>query len=201
MLKGNLSTRPFYNDRLVAITIAVIAVAVVALTAFNATQLRSLSTQRSGLRGKIDKDVNDARSIERKTRELMSSIDAPAMKLLTNSVHETNDLIDQRTFSWTTFLSVIEKTLPYDVRLVEVAPKPEKGVMHVGITVVCKTSEDLFPFVEALEKSRVFSDIVPAARNPNDDGTETALIEAVYLASSVAPPAPPPAKKAGKGRP
>ena len=48
-------------------------------------------------------------------------------------------LIDQRTFSWTVFFGLIEKTLPLDVRLVAVSPSVEKGVFKVTMIVVAKT--------------------------------------------------------------
>jgi hypothetical protein len=35
VLRGNLSTRPFYNERLVTLGLALAAVAALALTAFN----------------------------------------------------------------------------------------------------------------------------------------------------------------------
>jgi hypothetical protein len=202
MLKSNLSTRPFYNDRLVSVVIAAIAVGAVALTAFNATALRSLSAQRSDFSRKIDADAAETRRLEVRTAELHGTVDFAGMKALWNDAHEANDLIDKRTFSWTAFLGVIERTLPYGARLVEVAPKPEKSVMHLEIVVVCQTTDDLRLLVEAMEKTGVFSDVFPADSSPNDDGTETSLIRAVYLAPPAAP-APPPAgaKKTGKGQP
>ena len=199
MLTGNLSTRPFYNDRLVGVTMGVIAVAALALTAFNATQVRSLSQQRTEFNKLIDADVARTRDLDAMAAALGSTVDVSGMKLLSNDVREANDLIDQRTFSWTAFLSVIEKTLPYDARLIEVAPKPEKSVMHVEIIVVCKTPEDTYDFVEKLEKSGAFRDVNASARSANDDGTETVNVQAVYDTGPGAPPAPPPAKKP-KGR-
>ena len=47
MLKGNLSSRPFYNERLVSAALVLIAALALALTAFNGSKLYTLSTQRS----------------------------------------------------------------------------------------------------------------------------------------------------------
>ena len=49
MLKGNLSTRPFYNERLVSLAFGLIAVLAFFLTVFNAGQLISLSRERAAL--------------------------------------------------------------------------------------------------------------------------------------------------------
>jgi hypothetical protein len=196
MLKGNLSTRPFYNDRLVTLVLLLVAVGAIALSAFNVTQLVSLSKERGALDSQIEKDEREIQALAAKTAGQKQALDASVLKLLSVGAEEANELIDRRTFSWTEFLGVIETTLPIGARLVEVAPKPEKNVMHVGIVVVCKTPDDLYTLLEALEKTGFFKDVVPASRNPNEDGTETATIEAIYLAPGGAG-APDPARKTG----
>ena len=198
MLKSNLATRPFYNDRLVGLTLAVVALAALALTAFNATQLLSLSKERGKFDQTVGKYGDDTRLLENKTAALRSTLDIANLKLLRTGADEANDLIDKRTFSWSEFLAVIEKTLPMGARVVEVSPKPEKSVMNIDITVVCKTSSDLETFVQALDKSNQFKDVVPTARNANEDGTQTALVEAIYLGLNGEPNLP---KKAAKERP
>jgi uncharacterized membrane-anchored protein YhcB (DUF1043 family) len=198
MLKGNLATRPFYNDRLVAMTLMAIGVLAALLTAFNATQLLSLSKERGKFDTTVDKYAADTQTLENKSATLKSTLDVANMKLLRNGADEANDLIDKRTFSWSQFLGLIESTLPLNARLVEVSPKPVKNVMNINITVVCKTSDDLIAFVDALEKTNQFKDVVPTQRNPNDDGTQTALVETVFLGPSGVPDAP---RKTGKGRP
>jgi hypothetical protein len=201
MLKGNLSTRPFYNDRLVVIALGLVAVLAIGMTAFNANEVTSLSKERSALLEAIRANTDATSAIEAKVAGVRGAIDLPRLRMLAVAVEEANDLIDQRTFSWTAFFGVIEKTLPFGVRLVAVTQKVEKGVMVVGMNVVCQRPEDLQDFVLALDKSPEFRDVNPAARQNNDDGTETAVIEAVYLPASKPTPAPPTAAKApGRGR-
>jgi hypothetical protein len=199
MLKGNLATRPFYNDRLVSLTIGVIAAGVLALTAFNATQLYSLTRERSTFTKEIKVNDDQTRALRAKAAELTKTIDPSNMKMLHGNVSEANYLIDRRTFSWTAFLSIIERTLPLNVRLVEVKPKPEKNVMHVDITVNYKTLDDLMALVDAMEKTDLFRDVTPSARNPTDDGLNTGLIQAIYLAPMAE--APGPGRGGRKGRP
>jgi hypothetical protein len=198
MLKGNLSTRPFYNDRLVSLTLLGVTLLAVALSAFNVTQLLSLSKERGKSAGDMSNYANQTRQLENKTAELRSTLDLANMKLLRIGADEANDLIDKRTFSWSVFLGVIENALPEGARVVDVSPKPEKNVMNIDITVVCRTSEDLIEFVEALEKTNQFKEVVPTQRNPNEDGTQTALVEAVYLGPNGEPNPP---RKTGKGHP
>ena len=46
-MKGNLSTRPFYNERLVATGLLLAAMVAIGLTAFNVSQFMSLSERRA----------------------------------------------------------------------------------------------------------------------------------------------------------
>ena len=53
MLRGNLATRPFYNERIVTLLLALVAAVVLALTVTNVTRLLQLSARRSELRAQI----------------------------------------------------------------------------------------------------------------------------------------------------
>jgi len=71
--------------------------------------------------------------------------------------------------------------------------------MHVDITVNYKTLDDLMALVDAMEKTDLFRDVTPSARNPTDDGLNTGLIQAIYLAPMAE--APGPGRGGRKGRP
>jgi len=50
-----------------------------------------------------------------------------------------------------------------------------------------------------MEKTDLFRDVTPSARNPTDDGLNTGLIQAIYLAPMAE--APGPGRGGRKGRP
>lgn len=201
MLRGNLSTRPFYNERFVSIAMALIALAALALAAFNVTELVALSKRRSQLTAKIARDAAETRKIQADTDGLRRTVDANTLRGLAGSTREANSLIDQRTFSWTAFFGLIEKKLPLDVRLVAVSPKVEKGVFTVTMIVVSKTASDLSTFDDALQEDGTFYDVLPSSFQQNDDGTLTATIVSAYLPPNAPPKPPKPPKTSGKGRP
>jgi hypothetical protein len=198
MLRGNLSTRPFYNERFVTIAMALIALGALALAAFNASELLALSKRRSDLTSRIARDAAETRRIQGETETLKHTIDANTLRTLAGSTREANGLIDQRTFSWTIFFGLIEKKLPLDVRLVAVSPKVEKGVFTVTMIVVAKTAGDLSTFDDALQEDGTFYDVLPSAFQQNDDGTLSATIVSAYNPPTSAPKPP---KATGKGRP
>lgn len=181
MLKGNLATRPFYNERLVTLVIALVGVIGLALAAYNVTRIVDLSGQRSALRSRIAHDTGDAARIDAETQSIQKSINVDQLNGLAASTTEANDLIDQRTFSWTAFFTIVSKTLPLDARLVSVAPKLDKGNLTVQMSVVARTDADLATLVKAITDTGAFYDVLPLSTNTNEDGTITAIVSAGYL--------------------
>jgi hypothetical protein len=184
MLRGNLATRPFYNERLVALGLVLVGVVAVALSVFNARRLLDLSRQLSALESTIGGEDHQAAVIRHDADTTNRTVDRKHLDTLVAEAHEANDLIDQRTFSWTTLFGLIEKTLPIDVRLVAVSPKIDKDGTLITMLVVSRRTEALADFVAALEGSAgrgTFYDVLKHADQRNEDGTYNATIEAYYL--------------------
>ena len=180
MLRGNLATRPFYNERLVTLGIILGVVLVVALTAFNASQILSLSQQRAGFKSEQGRDDGEAATVNQGTLAVQKSVDQVRLAALARQTREANDLIDQRTFSWTVFLDNIEKTMPLDARLMSVAPRVNRGEFEISMAVNAKRFEELEDFVDKLLATGVFYDTIAGQTNQNDDGTYTARIMTRY---------------------
>jgi type IV pilus assembly protein PilN len=198
MLTGNLATRPFYNERLVTLAMVLVAAIAVALTYFNVQEFQLLSDQRAALQLKVD--ANDAQTSRLMTEAntIRQSVDQQALRALASGTREANDLIEQRTFSWTVLLGVLEKTLPLDVRLLAISPKIDKGNTKVTMTAVAKRYENIKQFVDALWNAQgMFYSVLLAGEQRNDDGTYNMVVEAYYLA----PSSPPRRAGGGKGRP
>src|SRR6185503_14990125 len=101
MLRANLSTRPFYNERLVTLLLVLVAVGVAALGWFNYSQFQRLSEQRRELNARIERDNAEVERIKGEAARVRQSVDYVALKKLAAETHDANLLIDQRTFSWT----------------------------------------------------------------------------------------------------
>ena len=197
MLRGNLASRPFYNERLVTLGILVGAAIVVALTVFNVTEIMAPSKKRAEFKQSQSRDEAEAAAITAGTQAVRKSVDQTRLTMLANQTREANDLIDQRTFSWTVFFGHIEKTLPYNARLISVAPRVERGNFQISMAVNAKQPDDLEDFIDKLLSTGVFYDTAPTTFSANDDGTITGQILTKYYLA----PAPPKAgRTAGRGR-
>lgn len=192
MLRGNLATKPFYNERLVTMALVVLTLIVVALTIFNATRLVSLSSRRSALRAEMAADEAKAAQIRADATAVENSVDRAALQDLAGSTRLANNLITARTFSWTTFFGYIEDTIPFEVRITAVSPEIEKDEIVVTMLLLGRSESDIETFAAALEGTGAFYD----ARYTVADSTEEQL-KRVTLTSKYLQPVTP-AKDGGQ---
>jgi hypothetical protein len=207
MLRTNLSTRPFYNTRAVRIGLAVVGVVVAGLTIFNTAELWRLQRANRELTTTVTQNESQASDLRQKARVIQGAIDRTQLSRVTLAAREANTLIDRRAFSWTELLNQFQATLPPEVRISSVQPQvDEDGRMLVAMSVQSKQQEDLDSFIEALEKTGVFREVLSRSDQSSEDGSLVSVLQAYYDAPQAAPPAPaavppPPASEPGKEGP
>ncbi|OFW09724.1 MAG: hypothetical protein A3H96_01280 [Acidobacteria bacterium RIFCSPLOWO2_02_FULL_67_36] len=202
MLRTNLSTRPFYNERLVHVLLAGAALVVLAITAFSVFRIVTLSRHNTELSRRMSREQSEAARYASEAVAIRRTIDRDELDAVAAAASEANSLIDQRTFSWTAFFNRIESTLPPDVMLTAVRPAVRDGETRVNMTVLGRRAEDIDEFMEKLEATGAFEEIVPAQQERTEEGLYRVLIESLYTGSTedaaaaaeaAQPPASPPA--------
>ncbi len=181
MLHTNLSTRPFYNERAVHLVLALLALAVVGLTTLNVKRLVALSARHTALARQTAADLAAAAALDRDLAALDRTTERRTIDAVAAAAREVNDLIDRRTFSWTEFFNLIEATLPADVMLTAVRPEFEGGAVQVSLTVVGKTSAQLGAFMDELEQTGAFTDVLVRQEEVTDRGLHRAVLQGRYL--------------------
>jgi hypothetical protein len=181
MLRGNLSTRPFYNDRVVMLVLAAIAAAAVLFTVLNVTELWSLSERWSDVQGRLAATRAEVAAVRAGAAAEQQNADRGTLVQLAASAGEANRLIEQRTFSWTALFGLLERTMPTDVRLVSVSPRAEASGLTVDMSISARDLIDVDMFVSALQDSGAFYDVTPSVTQARDDGTVSAVVMASYL--------------------
>lgn len=203
MVRTNLSTRPFYNERAVHVALALVAILVLAATAFNITRIVGLSRENTELATRAAREQAEAERLEREAADVRRGIDQRELAAVAEAASEANALIDHRTFSWTAFFNLIEATLPPDVMLVSVSPSVDDGVTRVFMTVLSRRTEDIDEFTEKLDASGAFENVIPAQVDQTSEGLQRAMLESVYTGLGAepepagAPQAPGSSKPAG----
>ena len=190
MLRTNLSTRPFYNERGFHIAVGIAAVLISALTVWNIVRVVTLSRQNTELASRVNRDEAEAQQLTKMAADIRSKINHEELQLIVESAREANGLIDQRTFSWTAFFNRLESTMPPDVMLTSVRPSVRDGVTRVTMTVLGRRAEDVDEFIEKLEAIGAFEDVVPSQQDRTEQGLYRVVIESVYTGIEE-PPTPP----------
>jgi hypothetical protein len=180
VLKTNLSTRPFYNERAVHAIAVAIAVIVVAVAAWQAVRIVNLSRYKTELNTAIQKHRSESEVRERDAARIRSGLDQKQLALVAAQAKEANQLIEQRTFSWTELFNVLEATLPDDVMLVAVRPEFKDNVTQVNLELQGKSSEDIQAFWDRLEKTGAFHDVSWTAVTEAENGLDKMQMRAVY---------------------
>lgn len=181
MLRTNLSTRPFYNERGVHALLGLTALIVVALTVFNLTQIVLLSQRQSELGRRADAAEARARDLRAHAARTRQAVDNKQLGQMSDSAREVNAIISQRLFSWTDLLNRLETTLPDDVRITVLRPRVDRdGSVTVQMTVTARSLEDIDLFMANLEETGAFSGVFPSEDTPMDDGLIQATVEGKY---------------------
>ena len=184
MLRANLSTRPFYNERAVQLLLVLAGVIVAALTIFNVSRILSLSNQNTDLSSRVSDNRAEAQRLRGEAAAVRRGINQAELKTIVTAAQEANMLIDQRTFSWTEFFNHIEETLPADVMLTEVKPSFQEDQTIISMAVLGRRAEDVDDFIEKLEATKAFEQVLPKLRDETEQGLIRVLITAVYRGTS-----------------
>jgi len=188
VIRANLSTRPFYNERMVHVWLLVLAVVVAAATAFNASRVLRYSTSDTRLATQASRDEARAADLRRQASALRASVDPRQVDFAAADARQANELIDRRTFSWTELFNRFETTLPDDVRIASVRPKvdAELGIV-LNISVLAKTVDDVNSFIVNLEGTGAFANVRPAEEHTDEAGLLVSSLEVVYLPTAGKP--------------
>lgn len=187
MLRGNLSTRPFYNERGIQFVLVSLAVALALVTVFTAWQFVALSAQQRELSARISRDEAKAADLRRQAQTVRSRIDSRLLESTVKAAREANIVIDERTFSWTALFNVIERTIPSEVRLRSVAPSLDRGTLRVRLVVNAPRIEPVGQFMDRLEAAGAFVDMRSVEEQVLEDGTYNIVCEGQYLGPGAPP--------------
>jgi hypothetical protein len=182
MLRTNLSTRPFYNIRAVQAALGALVALVILFTLFNVISLLQLATSQRSLGARAVQAQNDAAKLRADAAQIRAQINAKELEVVSAAAREAKSIIEMRAFSWTDLLAQFEKTLPENVRITAVQPRLEKdGRFIISMRVEAKEIGDVEKFLEDLERTGAFHNVLTTDEQATEDGLLEALIEGAYV--------------------
>jgi hypothetical protein len=197
MLRTNLSTRPFYNIRAMQAALGALAAFVILFTMFNVISLLQLAASQRSLGARAVQAQNDATKLRADAAQVRAQVDAKELEVVSTAAREAKSIIEMRAFSWTDLLAQFEKTLPENVRITAVQPRLERdGRFIIGMRVEARQIGDLEKFLDELEMTGAFHNVLTTDEQATDDGLLEAVIEGSYVQASSAAGEKPVAAKA-----
>lgn len=190
MIRTNLSTRPFYNDRAVSLWLVLVAMVLAAATVFNVTRVMRDAGSNTELVQQASRDETRAAEARRNASSLRASVNVAQIDAASLDARQANDLIDRRTFSWTELFNRFETTLPDDVRITSVSPALDTARNIVlTVTVLARTVDNVNEFMERLDAAGTFRDLRSTQERTNEDDQIESVLQMVYLPAQAAAPA------------
>ena len=181
MLRTNLSTRPFYNERALHGAVGVTAAIVVALTLFNLTQIVLLTRRQSALSSQATAAETRAAELRSRAARTRQTLNVKQIDTISSAAREANTIIGQRLFSWTDLLNRLGEALPDNVRITALRPAVGRdGTITIAMTVFSESVDDIEQFMANLENSTAFSEVYPISDEPAETGGVRASLEGKY---------------------
>jgi Tfp pilus assembly protein PilN len=181
VIRTNLSTRPFYNERAVHVWLLVLGVIGAAITAFNISRVIAYSQSDTALATQATRDEARVAEVRREAAGLRASVNLQQIELASTEARVANQLIDRRTFSWTELFNQFETTFPDNVRVTSVRPQlDEQGGVQLTITVVARSVDDVDELMRNLEETGRFRNFLSVEERFNDDGLLAATLAGTY---------------------
>jgi Tfp pilus assembly protein PilN len=166
----NLARRPFRNERLPTIVLALGCVVLAIATVRHALLARDLLPGRS-------RDVmSQVVSLDAEIRALrdeeaqLGQLDASPEALKEWAV--VQGLVDRRAFSWTGLFASLEKALPPGVRLVSIAPTTREGRLELALVAVGRQGADALDLLRALQAHADFEHAFLNGWTERQDGVD-----------------------------
>jgi Tfp pilus assembly protein PilN len=202
VIRTNLSTRPFYNERVVHLALIFLAIVVVAASVFNVTRILRYSSSDTRLATQASRDEARSADLRQQAASLRASVDPQQVELASVGARQANDLIDRRTFSWTELLNRFEATLSDQARITSIRPRVdrEKGIL-LRVMVVARSVPDVDEFIENLEATGAFVNGRSAEEHFDEEGLLISTIEVGYVPDAVKLPTPADGDKPAAAKP
>lgn len=181
----NLSHRPFLNSRPVVRVSLLLLLLGLVLLLWNVVQFQRYLEESAGKRAQIDRGEREVTRQQQVSADLQSRLDGLDLEQINERVEFLNEMIAERTFSWSLLLDRLAETLPNDVRLVRLTPKvntreqqgrgrgriqeEEERQIPLGISAESRDDKALLQFVDNLFAHPAFADPDPTRQERVDE--------------------------------
>jgi hypothetical protein len=180
----NLARRPFVDTRPANLTAGFLAVLVAALSFVAARTVIRYFADSSRTRASIATLRTEISNLEEARQKAADSLAQLNVASLAADVEDANEIALRRAFSWTRFLTRLEKTLPSDLRIASIGLQKLQGssgspvgerrgpseTVLVTLTLVSRDPNGLPKTIRAFDASPWFEKPTPTSEDRGEKG-------------------------------
>lgn len=160
MIPINLASQPFRRDRamiLASLAVSVVLVCTLSLLIYLALQDRA---QMAGVRHDVARLHREITAVSSQQAGYDTVLRKPENALVLDTTVFLNYLIYHKAISWSHIFSDLEKTVPYNVKIVSLRPSINaQNQVVLDINAGAESSQALIDLLKSLESSSVFSQV------------------------------------------
>lgn len=161
----NLASKPFVNQRKFYLILVLLVAVLLAGSAWNISRYRVIHAYKVADSVEIAASRTRLAEMEKEEALLRQRLQRPEIAEFLEKAEYLNQLIDQRTFSWTRLLNELETLTPPNVQIASLRPKLEKGAIDIEIVANARTDQDAILFVSNLEGGNSFFNVRPLSED------------------------------------
>ena len=165
----NLSTQPFPAYRFKTIALVLVLIVLAAISVVQARGFVRFSNLANSIRAEEQENRVEAQALEKHVAELESRLDRPESAAKLREINFLNHLILRKNLSWTKLFRILEEMVPENVHLTTLVPAVgENGEVTLRLGVRSRSISDATVFVERLETSKLFENVIVTVEEKSD---------------------------------
>lgn len=153
----NLASGDYSKKRMILLALYFAMALLVVLIGFDIAQFYRLRESEAAFDARMLRLLTEKQHLQKEVSQMGRDASADSMKALRKEIGFINELLHQKRFSWTSFLSDLEKRVPSQVAVSRIQPDFKSGLVLLGGT--ARSLSTLTEFVGSLQKGPPFEEV------------------------------------------
>ena len=169
----NFARRPFRNDRPAYALAGVLVLCGMGLLVVNLRLFSDYRRQVADTRAEIAALETRGQHADEKAKAARSALSSYGLSSLAEESRGLARIVAERSFSWTSLLARLERTLPSDVGLAHLQPQFETARdVTLTLQLIARNREAIVRTIEALSKNPAFGQVELRSENEPEAGAD-----------------------------
>jgi len=153
----NLASGEYFRRRMVLLGLYSAMAVLLLLIGLDVDRYYRVLENETSFDARMARLLGERQVLEREIAKLGKDASVDSAKALQKEIMFINDLLQQKRFSWTSFLSDLEKRVPAQVAVSRIQPDFKTGLVILGGT--ARSLNAITEFVETLQKGPPFEEV------------------------------------------